>query len=166
MTQSQPPVPSQPARPGQEAQAQASGVRAPAPSPPSRLEHPIPVCTADLLPGHSITHIVGEVMGIVVRDRVPGGNREIQARTLLGERQLAVARMCEMALRHEAHAVIGVRFETVSLSDDVTEVCAYGTAVQLGSKSCQPKAQPSPGAMTQSSPGVDMPRPSASHPMA
>ncbi|MPN22757.1 L-fuculokinase [bioreactor metagenome] len=99
---------------------------------------------------------IGDVIGVVSRSRELGGNREIQSRTLLTERQQAVTRMARMALGAHADAVVGMRFDTCQVSAEVIEVVAYGTAVRLAE---------APGF---SAPGIDLPRPStgasATHP--
>lgn len=141
--------PSQPARPGQTAQPTPTSVEAPAPTPPGRIDHGLPVTTADAMPGRTITGVIGDVMGVVSRSRELGGNREIQARTLLTERQQAVTRMVRMALSSHADAVVGMRFDTCQVSSEVIEVVAYGTAVRLAEASGF------------SAPGIDLPRPSA-----
>ncbi|MEA5154967.1 heavy metal-binding domain-containing protein [Raineyella sp.] len=148
--------PSQPARPGQPAQPNPTAVEAPAPAPPARAEHGLPVTTTDSMPGRTITAVIGDVIGVVSRSRELGGNREIQSRTLLTERQQAVTRMARMALGAHADAVVGMRFDTCQVSAEVIEVVAYGTAVRLAE---------APGF---SAPGIDLPRPStgasATHP--
>ena len=126
--------PSQPARPGQPAQPQQRPVEAPAPAPPDRVEHGLPVVTTETIPGQRIIALVGDVLGVVVRPREPGGNAEIQARTLLGERQLAISRMASMARRAGGDAVIGLRFDTCPVSAHLVEVVAYGTAVRLAAR--------------------------------
>lgn len=106
------------------------------------MEHPIPVATTDTLPGRAIASVVGDVVGVVIRDRDPGGNREIQARTLLNVRQEAVARMCSMAQGAGAHAVVGLRFDSGEINDHFTEILAYGTAVRLGESTTRSSATP------------------------
>lgn len=140
--------PSQPARPGQPAQPNPTSVEAPAPTPPGRVDHGLPVTTTDSMPGRTITAVIGDVMGVVSRSRELGGNREIQSRTMLTERQQAVTRMVRMALGAHADAVVGMRFDTCQVSAEVIEVVAYGTAVRLAE---------APGF---SVPGIDLPRPS------
>lgn len=127
----QPSQPSQPARPGQPAQPHQPAVEAPAPTPPQRVDHGMPVTTTDSFPGRTITQVVGDVMGVVARSRELAGNHGIQARTLLGDRQEAVTRMCRMARDAGADAVVGMRFDTCQVNADVIEVIGYGTAVRF-----------------------------------
>ncbi|SDB80508.1 Uncharacterized conserved protein YbjQ, UPF0145 family [Raineyella antarctica] len=148
--------PSQPARPGQPAQPQQPAVEAPAPTPPQRADHGMPVTTTDSFPGRTIAQVIGDVMGVVARSRELGGNHGIQTRTLLVERQEAVTRMCRMARDAGADSVVGMRFDTCQVNDELIEVIAYGTAVRFAES-----------AGFTGSP-VDLPRPSttasATHP--
>lgn len=143
-----PAAPSQPARPGLPAQPQQPVVEAPAPAPPQRVDHGLPVTTTDSMPGRTITHVIGDVVGVVARSREVGGNRGIQSRSLLNDRQEAVTRMCAMALQAGADAVVGMRYETGQVNPDLIEVVAYGTAVGFAE---------SPGI---SGSAIDLPRPS------
>lgn len=140
--------PSQPARPGQPAQPSAPAVEAPAPAPPQRVDHGMPVTTTDAFPGRTIAAVIGDVMGVVPRSREIGGNPGIQARTLLTERQEAVTRMCRMAADAGADAVVGMRFDTFRVNADVVEVIAYGTAVRFAE------------GVGFAGPGTELPRPS------
>ena len=126
-----PAPPSQPARPGQPAQPAPTAVEAPAPAPPQRVDHGMPVTTTDAFPGRPIAAVVGDVMGVVPRSRSIGGNAGIQARTLLTERQEAITRMCRMAADAGSDAVVGMRFDTCQVNADLVEVIAYGTAVRF-----------------------------------
>lgn len=130
-TSALPVPPSQPARPGQPAQPHQPAVEAPAPTPPQRVDHGMPVTTTDSFPGRTITQVVGDVMGVVARSRELAGNHGIQARTLLGDRQEAVTRMCRMAHDAGADAVVGMRFDTCQVNAEVIEVIGYGTAVRF-----------------------------------
>lgn len=152
---SAPVPPSQPARPGQPAQPQQPAVEAPAPAPPQRVDHGMPVTTTDSFPGRTITQVIGDVIGVVARSRELGGSQGIQSRTLLTERQEAVTRMCRMARDAGADAVVGMRFDTCQINAEVIEVIGYGTAVRFADSA----GFTSP---------IDLPRPSttasASHP--
>ena len=48
-------------------------------------------------------------------------------------RQDAVGAMVQQAIEAGADAVVGVRFDSGKISDSVSELTAYGTAVRLGS---------------------------------
>jgi hypothetical protein len=50
---------------------------------------------------------------------------------LTDSRQDAVARMVEMAISAGADAVVGLRFDCSEITQSLSEVAAYGTAVRL-----------------------------------
>ncbi|MDN6428078.1 YbjQ family protein, partial [Acidipropionibacterium jensenii] len=92
--------------------------------------HDIPVLTLDSFPGRQISGVLGAVEGCVTR------SRELSPRADLSDilavtRQDAVDAMVALALRVGADAVLGLRFDTSTISDGASEVCAYGTAVTL-----------------------------------
>jgi len=99
------------------------------------------ITTAFELPGYRLVQSLGVVRGIVVRSRSIVGSIGASLQTLAGGNITAWTEMCEQA-RHEAfelmvqhaaalgaNALIGVRFDANEISDGVTEVLAYGTAV-------------------------------------
>jgi len=140
-----PPQPGQqpyaPPQPGQQPYGQpAAGGQWPAPSVaerPTISQHPVPVVTMDSLPGRDIEEVLGEVVGVVARARelrpdLRGGNIIEGYATMLTEsRQEAVARLVEMAERAGATAVVGLRFDCSEITQSLSEVAAYGTAVRL-----------------------------------
>ena len=101
------------------------------------------VTTAFELPAMRITKSLGVVRGIIVRSRgmvgsfgaglqqIFGGNISIY--TTLCEQTRADA--YELMIRHAdeigADAIIGVRYDATELSQGVTEVLCYGTAVKV-----------------------------------
>ena len=104
---------------------------------PQLVRHSLPVVTMDKLVGHEITEVLGEVVGVVARTRelrpdLRTGNPVDGYATMLTEsRQDAVARLVEMAESAGAHAVVGLRFDCSEITQSLSEVCAYGTAVKL-----------------------------------
>src|SRR6185437_14672606 len=70
------------------------------------------VTTAFELPNYRVMQNLGVVRGIVVRSRNVAFDIMIQHATEIG-----------------ANAIIGARYDTTELSQGVTEVLAYGTAV-------------------------------------
>ncbi|GAA1429206.1 hypothetical protein GCM10009616_10760 [Microlunatus lacustris] len=104
---------------------------------PQLVRHSLPVVTMDKLVGHEITEVLGEVVGVVARLRelrpdLRTGNPVDGYATMLTEsRQDAVARLVEMAESAGAHAVVGLRFDCSEITQSLSEVCAYGTAVKL-----------------------------------
>ena len=97
----------------------------------------IPVVTMDVIPGREIADYVGEVIGVVARTRelrpdLRGGNPVDGYVTMLTEsRQDAVGRLVEMAEAAGADAVVGLRFDCSEITQSLSEVAAYGTAVAL-----------------------------------
>jgi uncharacterized protein YbjQ (UPF0145 family) len=99
------------------------------------------VTTALELPGFRIVRNVGVVRGIVVRSRSVFGTIGAGLQTLVGgditlfsdlcekTRQDAFTRMCAHAAEHGANAIISMRYDANELTQGVTEVLAYGTAV-------------------------------------
>ena len=103
------------------------------------------VTSANNVEGYQISAHLGVVRGIVVRSNniisgfigglrtIFGGNIPQFERVCEDARQIAYERMVEHAQRLGAHAVIAMRYDATEFSPGVTEVLAYGTAVQLKS---------------------------------
>jgi uncharacterized protein YbjQ (UPF0145 family) len=103
------------------------------------------VTTAFELPGHRVVRNLGIVRGIVVRSRSIVGSLGAALQTLFGGNITLYTQLCERArdeayelmLRHAremgANAVIGVRYDATEIGPGVTEVLAYGTAVNIDS---------------------------------
>lgn len=104
---------------------------------PALVRHALPVVTLDALAGRTITEVLGEVVGVVVRMRelrpdLRGGNPADGYVTMLTEsRQDAVRRLVEMAQQAGADAVVGLRYDCSEITQSLSEVAAYGTAVKL-----------------------------------
>ncbi len=101
---------------------------------PQKAPTTIQVVTTPSFPGRTIGAALGEVIGVAVRDR------EIDRRhdpaiaypaMLLHSRQQAVARMADMARERGADAVVGLQFDSSEITQDLSEVVAYGTAVRF-----------------------------------
>jgi uncharacterized protein YbjQ (UPF0145 family) len=109
----------------------------PAARKPAIVAHAIPVVTMDVLPGEEIAEVVGDVIGVVARTRelrpdLRNGNPVDGYMTMLTEsRQDAVTRLVEMAQTAGADAVVGLRFDCSEITQSLSEVAAYGTAVKL-----------------------------------
>lgn len=101
------------------------------------------VTTALDLPGYRIVRSLGVVRGIVVRSRSIVGNIGATLQTLLGGNITIYTELCEKA-RADAHrlmvehaselganGIIGVRYDANEIAPGVTEVLAYGTAVNI-----------------------------------
>jgi uncharacterized protein YbjQ (UPF0145 family) len=107
------------------------------PSRPTVVPRSIPVVTVDSLPGREIAEVVGDVLGVVARGRdlppeLRGGGMEAGYVSMLSRsRQDAVARAVEMAESAGADAIVGLRFDCSEITQNLSEVVAYGTAVKL-----------------------------------
>ena len=93
------------------------------------------VVTTDQVANRTIAASLGEVIGVTVREREIDPKQDPQIAypaMLLHSRRQAVARMVEMARERGADAVVGLRFDSSEITQDLSEVIAYGTAVRLG----------------------------------
>ncbi|HXW55349.1 MAG TPA: YbjQ family protein [Candidatus Cybelea sp.] len=101
------------------------------------------VTTAFDLPGHRVARSVGVVRGVTVRSRSVLGTLGASLQTVIGGNITLFEEMCEKtreqaldlmidhAAQLGANAVIGVRYDATEVMQGVTEVLAYGTAVQV-----------------------------------
>ena len=95
------------------------------------------------LPGYRIVRNFGIVRGIVVRSRSLIGNLGAALQTIWGGNITLLTNLCERtredafelllehAGQHGANAVIGMRYDATEVMQGVTEVLAYGTAVEV-----------------------------------
>jgi uncharacterized protein YbjQ (UPF0145 family) len=105
--------------------------------------NPTMVTTAFELPGYRVARSLGLVRGVTVRSRSVLGTIGASLETLVGgnitlfeemcekAREQALDLMMEHAVARGANAVIGVRYDANDVMQGVTEVIAYGTAVQV-----------------------------------
>jgi len=115
------------------------------------------VVTTNEIPGYRIVAVIGEVMGMTVRSANMGANFTAGFRALGGgevpeytqlvfeSRQQVMARMVDDAVRRGGNAIVGMRFDSDSIAQSFSEICAYGTAVVV-----EPIPQGQPGATPQS----------------
>ena len=101
------------------------------------------VTTALELPGYRIKRNFGVVRGIVVRSRSIVGTIGASLQTMVGGNISLFSKLCEqtrndafgLMLQHAealgANAVIGMRYDATEIMQGVTEVLAYGTAVEV-----------------------------------
>ena len=101
------------------------------------------VTTSQELPGYRIVRNYGIVRGIIVRSRsllgsigaglqtIIGGNITILTELRENTREEAYALMMQHAAEDGANAVIAMRYDATEIMQGVTEVLAYGTAVQV-----------------------------------
>jgi uncharacterized protein YbjQ (UPF0145 family) len=93
------------------------------------------------IPGFQITRSLGVVRGLTVRSRSIIADLGAQLESMVGGKVTAYVKLCEqtraeafdLMLNHAhaigANAVIGMRFDANEVSDGITEVLCYGTAV-------------------------------------
>lgn len=101
------------------------------------------VTTANELPGYRIVKNYGIVRGIIVRSRSIVGNFAAALQTVVGGNITVLTNLCERtredafelllehAAQHGANAVVALRYDATEVMQGVTEVLAYGTAVQV-----------------------------------
>jgi uncharacterized protein YbjQ (UPF0145 family) len=101
------------------------------------------VTTSQELPGYRIVRNYGIVRGIIVRSRsllgslgaglqtILGGNITILTELCENTREEAYELMMQHAADHGANAIIAMRYDATEIMQGVTEVLAYGTAVQV-----------------------------------
>ncbi|HJT53243.1 MAG TPA: YbjQ family protein [Candidatus Angelobacter sp.] len=95
------------------------------------------------LEGYRVSRTLGVVRGIIVRSRSVFGTIGAGLQTLVGGNITLLSDLCErtreesfsLMLQHAeqlgANAVIGIRYDATEVMQGVTEVLAYGTAVQV-----------------------------------
>lgn len=101
------------------------------------------VTTAFEMPGMRVKKNLGVVRGIVVRSRSIVGTIGASLQTIVGGNISLFSKLCEktredafdLMMQHAndlgADAIIGARYDATEIMQGVTEVLAYGTAVQL-----------------------------------
>jgi len=105
------------------------------------------VTTAFDLPGYRVVRNLGVVRGIVVRSRSVVGTIGASLQTIVGGNITLFTQLCEktrqdsfeLMIKHAeergANALIGVRYDANEVMSGVTEVLAYGTAVEVARQS-------------------------------
>jgi uncharacterized protein YbjQ (UPF0145 family) len=101
------------------------------------------VTSANELPGYRIVRNLGIVRGITVRSRSVLGNLAAGIQTIIGGNISILTELCEKAreeayeillqhaAQHGANAIVCMRYDANEVMQGVTEVLAYGTAVQV-----------------------------------
>ncbi len=101
------------------------------------------VSTTNEIAGYRVVRHLGLCRGLTVRSRsvvgnwfggvqaVFGGRLSVFAKLAENARQEAYDLMVQHAQQAGASAVIGMRYDANEISDGITEVLAYGTAVQV-----------------------------------
>lgn len=163
-------------------QPSAQRVEAPAPArqAPAPMQLAVPVTTAATVSGQEITDELGPVLGLVARTREAGQGRgpDAYVQMLSASRRDAIVRLAENAKQIGADAVIGLRFDSSEITQTLSEVCAYGTAVAFAGGSAagndqdsaeaasrQPEGQPQHQASAQQPEGQPQSQQSAAPPI-
>jgi uncharacterized protein YbjQ (UPF0145 family) len=101
------------------------------------------VTSANELPGYRIVRNFGIVRGITVRSRSVLGNLAAGIQTIIGGNISILTELCERAreeayeillqhaAQHGANAIVCMRYDANEVMQGVTEVLAYGTAVEV-----------------------------------
>jgi uncharacterized protein YbjQ (UPF0145 family) len=106
------------------------------------------VTSANELAGYRIVRNIGIVRGITVRSRSVLGNLAAGIQTIIGGNISILTELCEKAreeayeillqhaAQHGANAIVCMRYDANEVMQGVTEVLAYGTAVQVEKANC------------------------------
>jgi uncharacterized protein YbjQ (UPF0145 family) len=101
------------------------------------------VTTGNELQGYRVVRNFGVVRGITVRSRSVLGNLAASLQTIVGGNITVLTELCEKArgeayelllehaAQHGANAILAMRYDANEVMPGVTEVLAYGTAVQV-----------------------------------
>jgi uncharacterized protein YbjQ (UPF0145 family) len=101
------------------------------------------VTTGNELQGYRVVRYFGVVRGITVRSRSVLGNLAASIQTIVGGNITVLTELCEKArgeayelllehaAQHGANAILAMRYDANEVMQGVTEVLAYGTAVQV-----------------------------------
>jgi uncharacterized protein YbjQ (UPF0145 family) len=109
---------------------------------PNRVDSSM-VTTGNELIGYKVVRNFGVVRGITVRSRSVLGNLAAGIQTIVGGNISVLTELCEKArgeayelllehaAEHGANAILAMRYDANEVMQGVTEVLAYGTAVQV-----------------------------------
>ncbi len=109
---------------------------------PNRVDTSM-VTTSNELIGYRVVRNFGVVRGITVRSRSVLGNLAAGIQTIIGGNISILTDLCEKARgeayelllehagQHGANAILAMRYDANEVMQGVTEVLAYGTAVQV-----------------------------------
>ena len=101
------------------------------------------IVTTENIAGYRVRATLGEVFGVVVRSRGIGGNIIAGLRSIVGGEIPEYTRLLEDARRHAidrlvenanamgANAIVMMRFDSAEIGQTMSEIVAYGTAVEI-----------------------------------
>ncbi len=113
------------------------------PFPPVSPSRNILVTNTENIVGQEIEEVIGLVQGNTVRAKHIGKDIVAQLKNIVGgevtdytrlfneAREVAISRMIQNAIQVGADAVVNVRFVSSTISQGMSELLAYGTAVRL-----------------------------------
>lgn len=102
-----------------------------------------PISSANLIAGYKIVENKGFVYGLTVRSRGIGGDIGAGVKSIFGgeikqyvkmmeeSREESISRCIQHAKKLGANAIISLRMDSDSISTNMQEVLAYGTAVVI-----------------------------------
>lgn len=100
------------------------------------------VVTTENIPGQEYT-VIGEVFGVTTQSKnllqnigaglknLVGGEIKDYTKMLQESRKIAIDRMIDEATKKGADAIVMMRFDSGSISQEMQSVVAYGTAVKF-----------------------------------
>ena len=101
------------------------------------------VATTEHVAGYRVKKTLGQCFGVVVRSRGIGGNIIAGLRSIVGgeiheytqlleeARRHAVDRLVKNATAMGGDAIVMMRFDSAEIGQTMSEIVAYGTAVEL-----------------------------------
>jgi uncharacterized protein YbjQ (UPF0145 family) len=101
------------------------------------------IVTTENVANHRVVRTLGQCFGIVVRSRGLGGNIVAGLRSIVGgeipeytrlledARRHAIDRLVENATAMGANAIVMMRFDSAEIGQTMSEIVAYGTAVEI-----------------------------------
>ena len=101
------------------------------------------IVTTENIPNHKVTEVLGPVFGLTVRARGIGKDIMASLKGLVGgeisqytemledARKEAVDRMVKNAAAMGANGIIMMRFDSGEVGQNMSEIVAYGTAVNV-----------------------------------
>ncbi|KAH8918449.1 DUF74-domain-containing protein [Atractiella rhizophila] len=103
--------------------------------------HGVLISTMNDIPGYKVVQVLGTIYGIAVRSRnvfasvgaglksLVGGEIGAYTKMMYSSRNKAVERLIGECIAKKGNAIITMRFDQGNLGPDISQVCAYGTAV-------------------------------------
>jgi uncharacterized protein YbjQ (UPF0145 family) len=89
------------------------------------------IVTTENVANHRVVRTLGQCFGIVVRSRGLGGNIVAGLRSIVGGEIPEYTRLVENATAMGANAIVMMRFDSAEIGQTMSEIVAYGTAVEI-----------------------------------